>query len=131
MIGFLRTAWYTCRKIASYVTHRFQSWRDAVRPSRYRLVMVESAMPEPLRRRTLYILNEDGQPWVASMICPCGCGETLEMNLLTDERPCWRYSVDSLGHPSLEPSVWRKIGCHSHFFLRKGRIEWTPDTGGA
>jgi hypothetical protein len=131
MIGAVQTAWRWCRNAARELAGRVRGYRDAIRSGRYRLVLVEGAMPERLRRRTLYILTEDRQPWVASMICPCGCGETLEMNLLTDERPCWRYSVDSKGHPSLEPSVWRKMECRSHFFLRKGRIEWTPDTGRA
>lgn len=129
MIGAVRKAWRWCRDTTGVLACLVRGWRDAVWPRLYRLVQVEGAMPERLRLRTLYILTEDRQPWVASMICPCGCGETLEMNLLTDERPCWRYSVDGKGHPSLEPSVWRKIGCRSHFFLRHGRIEWTPDSG--
>ncbi|GEP59004.1 DUF6527 family protein [Reyranella soli] len=131
MIGAVRKAWRWCRDAAHGLARRVGDWRDAVRPRLYRLSLVEGAMPDRLRLRTLYILTEDRQPWVASMICPCGCGQTLEMNLLTDERPCWRYSVDAKGHPSLEPSVWRKIGCRSHFFLRHGRIEWAPDTGRA
>jgi hypothetical protein len=131
MIGVMQHAWRRCCEAARALAGHVRDWRDAVRPRLYRLALAEGAMPERLRPRTLYILTEDREPWVASMICPCGCGETLEMNLLTDERPCWRYSVDAKGHPSLEPSVWRKIGCRSHFFLRHGRIEWTPDTGRA
>lgn len=93
----------------------------------YRVVGVEGASPANPAPRTLYILTEDGDPWFAAMLCPCGCGTVIELNLLPDERPCWRYKIDSAGRPSLEPSVWRKIGCQSHFFLRRGQIVWAAD----
>jgi hypothetical protein len=89
-----------------------------------RLAKVEGAFPKVLRPRTLYVLTEDGAPWQAAMICPCGCGETLYLNLLPGERPRWRFAADRKGRASLDPSVWRKIGCRSHFWLRGGRITW-------
>ncbi len=94
-----------------------------LRPS-IRLVKVESEFPKRLKPHTLYVLLEDGVPWQATMICPCGCAQTLDMNLLPDEKPCWRFSSDRMGRASLHPSVWRKIGCHSHFWVRQGRIIW-------
>lgn len=90
-----------------------------------RLRIVEGAFPKQLKPNLLYVLTEDGEPWQAAMICPCGCGVTLDMNLLTDERPCWRYSANKHGGASLEPSVWRKIGCKSHFWLRGGKVIWS------
>lgn len=91
---------------------------------RIRLVKVEGAFPKSLKTKTLYILTEDGVPWQAAMICPCGCGEKLDLNLLPDERPCWRFRSDEKSRATLEPSVWRKVGCKSHFWLRSGRIIW-------
>jgi hypothetical protein len=32
--------------------------------------------------------EEDGRREQAAVTCPCGCGQVLHMNLLTDERPC-------------------------------------------
>lgn len=93
---------------------------------KYGFVMTEGQLPETLEKEKLYILTEDGVSWEAAMICPCGCGTRLEMNLLPDERPRWRYSVRK-GLPSLHPSVNRKIGCRSHFILRQGRIIWATD----
>ena len=58
------------------------------------------------------------------IICPCGCGETLYMNLQRDRRPCWRFTVDRRGTATLHPSVWRQVGCRSHFFLRRGVVQW-------
>ena len=90
----------------------------------YRFAKCEGHLPEQLEAETLYVLTEDGVPWEAAMICPSGCGERLQLNLLPDQRPRWRYSVTKDGIPSLHPSVNRKIGCRAHFILRQGRIIW-------
>jgi hypothetical protein len=98
-------------------------YRRAVPP--YRTVMIAEALPKDLSRRILYVVQEDGYREQAAMICPGGCGRVLHMNLLPDERPCWRLTEHSDGTAaSLHPSVWRKKECRSHFWLRRGRIEW-------
>jgi hypothetical protein len=88
------------------------------------IAKVEGSFPPRLKSQTLYVLTEDGIPWQAAMICPCGCGTALDLNLLPDERPRWRFTADDKGRASLDPSVWRKVGCKSHFWLRGGRIIW-------
>jgi hypothetical protein len=93
-----------------------------VRP--YRTVIVQERLPPGLRKRTLYIAEEDGYQEQAAMICPCGCGRVLHMNLLADKLPCWRVTRHNDGTASLHPSVWRKKECRSHFWLRKGCIQW-------
>ena len=87
-------------------------------------VLVEGAFPPKLQPRTLYVLTEDGLPWQAALICPCGCRKTLELNLLPDEHPRWRASTAHRGRSTLFPSVDRMVGCRSHFWLRNGRIVW-------
>lgn len=105
------------------------SWTDilgTLLPRRriVRLRLVEGSFPKSMKSNLLYVLTDDGEPWQAAMVCPCGCGMTLDMNLLTDERPYWSYSADKRGAATLHPSVWRKIGCKSHFWLREGKIIW-------
>ena len=90
----------------------------------YRTVVIEEALPKVLGRRVLYVVQEDGYREQAAMICPCGCGRVLHMNLLPDERPCWRLTEHGDGTASLHPSVWRKKDCGSHFWFRRGRVEW-------
>ncbi|WP_375692081.1 DUF6527 family protein [Pseudooceanicola sp. LIPI14-2-Ac024] len=46
------------------------------------------------------------------------------MNLLQDERPCWRVTRHKDGLVSLHPSVWRKKDCGSHFWFKRGRVKW-------
>lgn len=90
----------------------------------YRAVVREGNMPRFIAPKTLYILNEDGDPWQATMRCPCGCGSALEMNLVPDEKAVWRAKVEPDGTGTLHPSVWRQVGCRSHFFIRNGEIRW-------
>lgn len=90
----------------------------------YRAVIREGKMPRFIAPKTLYILNEDDDPWQATMRCPCGCGSALEMNLVPDEKAVWRAKVEPDGTGTLHPSVWRQVGCRSHFFIRNGKISW-------
>ena len=90
----------------------------------YQTVVIEEALPEVLGRRILYVVQDDGYREQTAMMCPCGCGRVLHMNLLPDERPCWRLTEHGDGTASLHPSVWRKKDCGSHFWFRRGRIEW-------
>jgi hypothetical protein len=83
-----------------------------------------AALPAQLDPHKLYVVGQNGHWWHVAMICPCGCKATLFMNLLPDEDPFWTLSEEADGGASLHPSVWRKIGCRSHFFLRQGRIQW-------
>ncbi|WP_456672422.1 MULTISPECIES: DUF6527 family protein [unclassified Bradyrhizobium] len=90
----------------------------------YPTLFVEDTLPKQLKRRTLYIVEEDGFQEQAAMICPCGCRSVLHMNLLPDERPCWRVTRHDDGTATLHPSVWRKKECGSHFWFRNGRVVW-------
>lgn len=103
-------------------------WRQLSRlwrwgPKRLRTVMVEE-LPDRLDPLALYVAGENGHLWFAAMVCPCGCGETLHMNLQPGTSPCWSFRGHPDGSPSLSPSVWRKVGCRSHFFLRGGEVVW-------
>lgn len=100
--------------------------RDKLRP-RFRSIVVEAEIPDNPRHKVLYIVTENRQPWNAAMVCPCGCEAILQLNLLQDEHPTWRLTHHVNHTVSLFPSVWRKIGCHSHFWFRESRVYWTPD----
>jgi hypothetical protein len=99
---------------------RIKNW--FTRP--YATRIVEDQLPKRLKRKTLYIVQDGSFEEQAAMICPCGCRAVLQMNLLTDERPCWRVTRHDDGTATLHPSVWRQKECLSHFWYRKGRIEW-------
>ncbi len=92
----------------------------------YRAIYIEDdqQLPKQLSICTVYIIGVPGNEWLAEMLCPCGCGETLFLNLLQDEMPNWKWRVNTDGTVTLSPSVWRQVGCKSHFFLKKGMIQW-------
>lgn len=84
---------------------------------------VEDFPDEPATGR-VYLAGDAGEFWGAAMTCPCGCGETIELNLLPQVRPRWSVPPASSGPATLMPSVWRRRGCRSHFIVRKGQIVW-------
>lgn len=81
-------------------------------------------LPAVLPRRDLVLLQDDGEDWSVGFLCPCGCGDTLELALLPEVKPNWKLTVDIRGRPTLHPSIWRTVGCQSHFWVRSGRIVW-------
>ena len=93
----------------------------------YRTIVVRIALPGKLRKKTLYVVEEDGFEEQAAMICPRCHDHILHMNLLPDERPCWKVIRHEDGTATLHPSVWRRKGCGIHFWFRRGRVHWVKD----
>jgi len=90
---------------------------------RYISVIVED-VPGILKSKVLYLVSDEGDEWLAVLLCPCGCSEKIHLNLLAESRPCWRVNMGESNVPTVAPSIWRTSGCRSHFFLRQGRIVW-------
>lgn len=72
-------------------------------------------------------LRDNGLSWSVGFLCPCGCGDVIELLLLQSIDPHWKLTADNLSRPTLQPSVWKKDGCKSHFWLKKGRVIWVGD----
>lgn len=81
-------------------------------------------LPDSLDPAKVYVAGEGENAWAAAMICPCGCGDKIELNLLKAVRPCWSAQTHQDGSVTLTPSVWRQKGCRSHFILSRGLILW-------
>jgi hypothetical protein len=81
-------------------------------------------LPDTLNPATLYVAGEGPHAWGAAMLCPCGCGDVVQLNLLKQARPCWAIRHHRDGTVSVIPSIWRTKGCRSHFSIRQGRIHW-------
>lgn len=111
----------TIRRIGSWVTNELL-------PA-YAVVLVDEYLPRQLERKTLYIVQEDGYIEQAAIVCPCGCKQILHMNMLPDERPCWAVHKHHDGSYSIQPSIWRQVGCKSHFWFRSNRIHWCKGCG--
>lgn len=90
---------------------------------RWRAVYVDE-VPDELQPHKVYLVREDGMVWQLVMTCPCGCSAIIQLCCLPNTRPRWTYRSERNGSVTLHPSVWRKVGCRSHFFLQNGRIVW-------
>ena len=119
---WVASLWRKTRKIAS-LPAKWIEQRKRPKVQLYHYKHVEE-FPHSLETHKLYIAGENGFFWAASMLCPCGCGAVIELNLLKKARPCWTPHEHPDGLVSLVPSVWRRQGCRSHFYLRRGRIDW-------
>ena len=40
------------------------------------------------------------------------------LNLLKDTKPKWDFDFTSKAEINIYPSIWRNIGCKSHFFIK-------------
>jgi len=89
----------------------------------YKIKMV-SDDPETCKKKTVYIVQDGSEPETLIFACPCGCRAVIKLNLLPDAKPCWIYLINDKNKITVTPSIWRKSGCKSHFFLRKSRIVW-------
>lgn len=81
-------------------------------------------LPDILESNYVYLAGDDDYLWIAALMCPCGCGDTIQLNLLPEVRPRWKAEIHSDGTVSLSPSIWSRKGCGSHYFLRNGYVKW-------
>ena len=80
--------------------------------------------PDTLDEWVIYIIGERHNYWMITFRCPCGCNSVISLNLLKGVRPRWRFKT-RWGTISISPSVWRRVGCRSHFYIRKGKVDWS------
>lgn len=107
---------------------RINRWFRLVLDKRrfYIAMRVEDA-PDSLKEDVVYLIGDAPTPWAASLVCPCGCGETISLSLIPHDNPSWRARVLQDGSATLSPSIWRTKGCRSHFFIRNGRVLWAKE----
>jgi hypothetical protein len=107
-----------------WLNRRFRSTKDSAETFQWEKV---ESLPDRLTAKKLYLIGDEECEWAAAMSCPCGCGSVIQLSLARDSRPSWRVRRQRDGTISLVPSVWRTVGCRSHFILHKGRILWCRD----
>ena len=94
-------------------------WAD----QRIKVAYTEREPTKPKARR-LYVATSSRGPNFGYLLCPCGCGETLHLRFLPDRYPRWDLDIEVDGVASIRPSVWRQVGCRSHFVLTRGNVHW-------
>lgn len=101
----------------------------ALRPRRptdsFTSIVCEGAPgPDTVGSGVVHIVHVNGKHRWAMLRCPCGCGDVITLSLQPIHNPHWRVVGNSPEEPGLHPSIWRKNGCHSHFWIAKGQVHW-------
>ena len=83
----------------------WETVRRAVLPwiyrDRLRSVRVEE-IPDAPKNRNLYLIG-GRQPWSAAFLCPCKCGEVIQLSFLPHDSPSWSVTVDRDDFATLAP----------------------------
>lgn len=74
------------------------------------------------------VVTQSERRWVMFR-CPCGCNEIITLSLQKVHYPNWQLRERHERRPTLYPSVWRDVGCYSHFWIEDGRVFWCKNTG--
>ncbi|SHN32834.1 DUF6527 family protein [Mucilaginibacter sp. OK098] len=107
-------------KYLKNILARLKIWSG---PQRYFRYQFEKDIPETVAPNKIFIIGEPCNQWLSVLKCPCGCGMTINLNLLNEASPCWTFFI-SRQKISLKPSIWKKTGCKSHFFIKNGKVKW-------
>jgi len=110
------------------IISRIVSWFDRILGRDLWTIESSEEVPDVPRFRRVYLIGETDMPWSAAFLCPCGCGELVQLSLLPDDKPSWIASGATGGLASLHPSIWRIRGCRSHFFIKEGKVIWAKES---
>ena len=105
--------------------------RKVLPPILYTEITVLQKAPknEDVKNKDFFLVSPSGVPKWILFKCPCGCSHVVTLSVQPVHNPRWRLGLNAEGAPTLHPSVWQKTGCHSHFWVRDGRIFWCENTG--
>ena len=90
-----------------------------------RIVDSFSEVPARFDQKDLYIVQKSGKRKWLLLMCPDHCGQRLELNLMTSQRPCWKISIRK-GKISVHPSIVVE-SCGAHFWLKQSDILWASE----
>ena len=86
------------------------------------------AMDEMVPGRVYVVIEKKYRKW-AYFLCPGETGEAVMLSLQQNRWPRWRIVTDILGRPTIHPSIRQLEGTYAHFWIRKGMVNWCPDSG--
>lgn len=103
---------------------RKRRWYRILFQRKYKIEKVQDALDNYSSRR-IYLIKDIGQKaWLIQFKCPCGCNTIVNLNLIENASPRWRYFIDKKKRITIRPSVNRLVGCKSHFNIVDGKVFW-------
>src|SRR5688500_10490925 len=92
---------------------------------RVRLKLVDTDdCTDILEDNDVYYVGSKRHKWLITLKCTCGCSQTIYLNVLTKTNPCWRKTINRKKRFTVRPSIWRKVGCNSHFNIVNSLLFW-------
>lgn len=116
-------SWLNSQALKSPFAKKKKESKKKYRANKKLKVRYSKDVPEDISNHYIYIIGENNFYWMAGLICPCGCGVFIQLNLLKEANPCWKFKITK-DLISVYPSVRRTRGCKSHFYINKGKIIW-------
>src|SRR5665647_301807 len=118
------------KKLFRKVLHIFRPYqevrREALPPPTFHKILPSETPPrnDSVEAGLIYLVAPKNEPLWALLRCPCGCSAVITLSLQKAHRPHWTLTATEAHRPTLYPSVWRNVGCLSHFWIRDGRVFW-------
>lgn len=94
------------------------------RRPQYKFKVVQDIPEQIVSKNTIYLVGENENYWCVILQCPCGCQDSIHLNLIDKIRPRWKVDLTNKKGVTLSPSINKKKGCKSHFFIREGDVVW-------
>lgn len=90
-----------------------------------KVLFLEEKPPEDeLPSNTIVVIGGDNWAKWVFMKCPCGCKDVITLSLMKSYKPNWDLRMNKKGRITLSPSIWKKDGCKSHFFVKNSKFIW-------
>ncbi len=80
--------------------------------------------PHVVKKGVIYVVNSNDENNLAVFSCPCGCGDTIQLNLSKEHRPSWTIQYHHPKIVSIYPSIEKTTGCQSNFSVWMGKVTW-------
>jgi len=87
-------------------------------------IIPDNPNPDNLKEHIVYVVGGKKYTKWAYMKCPCGCNEVIMLSLNSATFPSWSIKQDKLGRANISPSINKLVGCKSHFWIIKGKLNW-------
>ncbi|MGW8185575.1 MAG: DUF6527 family protein [Candidatus Moraniibacteriota bacterium] len=76
-----------------------------------------------LKNRNIIIIGDKDNPKWIHLICPCGCGNKISLNLMKSYYPRWKARFNKDNTLSIFPSI-DNASCGAHFWVDHSKVFW-------
>lgn len=111
-------------KIIDYIKRLFSGLFQHKKKNVLDIRKAESIDTTKLKSCTIYIESRGDKDRWFNMLCPCGCGDVISVNLMKSILPNWSVTYNKDRTVTLFPSIDKTTGCRSHFFVRNSIVIW-------